>query len=214
VIDSHDLNEFPLTGRDAYALLVLLPGVTADTATARGLGFSVNGQRPSSANYLLDGLENNNLLVTGPLGVVAPESVAEYRISTNNFSAEFGRTAGFLANAISRAGGNDWHGMAYLHLENELLDASGFQENVHGIARAPLQQIQPGFTASGPLLRQRLYASGSLQLLRFRGRNDPQIYALPTAQFIASTSATSLAGALLRQYPADAVPSGPGRRGW
>ncbi len=213
VIDSHDLNELPLTGRDAYALLVLLPGVTADTATARGLGFSVNGQRPSSANYLLDGLEDNNLLVTGPLGVVAPESVAEYRISTNNFSAEFGRTSGFLANAVSRAGGKNWHGMAYVHLENELLDANGFQENVQGTARAPLKQIQPGFTASGPLLRERLFASGSLQLLRFRGRNDPQVYALPTAQFISSTSATSLAGALLRQYPAAAVPSGPGEDG-
>ncbi len=211
VIDSHDLNELPLTGRDAYALLVLLPGVTADTATSRGLGFSVNGQRPSSANYLLDGLENNNMLVTGPLGVVVPEDVSEYRISTNNFSAEFGRTSGFLANAISRAGGNDWHAMAYLHLENELLNANGFQENVQGIPRAPLKQIQPGFTASGPILRKRLFASGSLQLSRFHGRNDPQIYALPTAQFIAS--APGIAGALLRQYRAAAVPTGPNEDG-
>jgi len=211
VIDSHDLNELPLTGRDAYALLVLLPGVTADTATSRGLGFSVNGQRPSSANYLLDGLENNNMLVTGPLGVVVPEDVSEYRISTNDFSAEFGRTSGFLANAISRAGDNDWHGMAYLHLENELLDANGFQENVQGIARAPLKQIQPGFNAAGPILRKRLFASGSLQLSRFHGRNDPQIYALPTARFIAS--ATGLAGELLKQYPAAAVPTGPNEDG-
>jgi Carboxypeptidase regulatory-like domain/TonB-dependent Receptor Plug Domain len=211
VIGSDDLDELPLTGRDTYALLVLLPGVTADTATARGLGFSVNGQRPSSANYLLDGLENNNLSVTGPLGAVAPEGVAEYRISTNNFSAEFGRTSGFLANAISRGGGEQWHGMAYLHLENEVLNANGFQENVHGIRRAPLKQLQPGFHLGGPALRNRLYVSGSLQLTRFRGSNDPKTYALPTAQFIASTSPTSLAGALLRQYPAAVVPSGAGQ---
>jgi hypothetical protein len=211
MIGSNDLNELPLTGRDAYALLVLLPGVTADTTTARGLGFSVNGQRPSSANYLLDGLENNNLLVTGPLGIVAPEGIAEYRISTNNFSAEFGRTSGFLANAISRTGGDQWHFMTYLHLENEALNANGFQENVHGIERAPLKQIQPGGTFSGPILRKRLYASGSLQLTRFRGQNDPRIYALPTAQFIASTNSASLAGALLRQYPASVIPSGSGQ---
>jgi outer membrane receptor protein involved in Fe transport len=211
VIDSHDLNELPLIGRDAYALLVLLPGVTADTATSRGLGFSVNGQRPSSANYLLDGLENNNMLVTGPLGVVVPEGVSEYRISTSNFSAEFGRTSGFLANAISRAGGNDWHGMAYAHLENELLNANGFQENVQGIARAPLKQIQPGFNGTGPILRKHLFASGSLQFSRFHGRNDPQIYALPTAQFIGS--ATGIAGALLRQYPSAVVPAGAGEDG-
>jgi hypothetical protein len=213
VIDSHDLNELPLTGRDAYALLVLLPGVTADTTTARGLGFSVNGQRPSSANYLLDGLENNNLLTTGPLGAVAPEGIAEYRISTNNFSAEFGRTSGFLANAISRMGGDQWHFLAYLHLENEALNANGFQENVHGIRRAPLKQVQPGGTYAGPVLRKRLYASGSLQLTRFRGENDPRVYALPTAQFIASINSASLAGALLRQYPAAVLPSGPGKDG-
>jgi hypothetical protein len=213
VIGSNELDELPLTGRDTYALLVLLPGVTADTATARGLGFSVNGQRPSSANYLLDGLENNNLLVTGPLGTVAPEAVAEYRISTNNFSAEFGRTSGFLANAISRAGGDQWHGMAYVHLENEALNANGFQENVHGIRRSPLKRLQPGFQLGGPALRKRLYVNGSLELTRFRGQNDPKTYALPTAQFIASTAPASLAGALLRQYPAAAVPPGPGQDG-
>ncbi len=213
VIDSRDLGELPLTGRDAYALLVLLPGVTADTTTARGLGFSVNGQRPSSANYLLDGLENNNLLVTGPLGVVAPEALEEYRISTNNFSAEFGRTSGFLANAISRSGTNEWHGMAYLHLKNEFLNANGFQENTHGIGRAPLKEVQPGFTASGPILKKRLFASGALQLERFRGRNDPQQFGLPTAQFIASTSPASIAGTLLREFPAAAVPTGLGEAG-
>jgi hypothetical protein len=110
VIRTNDLRELPLPSRDAYSLLVLLPGVTSDSSSGRGLGFSVNGQRPSAASYLLDGLENNNLLVTGPLGTVAPEFLAEYRISTNNYSAEYGRTGGFLANAVTRSGTNQWHG--------------------------------------------------------------------------------------------------------
>src|SRR6266849_4195890 len=63
VIDSYELNYLPLAGRDVYALLVTQPGVTSDAATARGLGLSVNGQRPSASNYLLDGVENNNYLV-------------------------------------------------------------------------------------------------------------------------------------------------------
>ncbi len=213
VIDSRELSELPLAGRDAYALLVLLPGVTADTATARGLGFSVNGQRASSANYLLDGLESNNMLVTGPLGVVAPEALEEYRISTNNFSAEFGRTSGFLANAITKSGADAWHGLAYLHVKNEALNANSFFENTNGISRAPLTEFQPGYSASGPLWRARLFASSSLDLLRFRSRNDPQTFELPTAQFIASTAAGSVAGRLLREYPAAAVPAGPGDAG-
>ena len=210
VIDSRDLNELPLTGRDAYALLVLLPGVTADTTTARGLGFSVNGQRASSANYLLDGLENNNLLVTGPLGFVAPDALEEYRISTNNFSAEFGRTSGFLANVISKSGANDWHGVGYLHVKNELLNANGFQENTQGLARAPMKEVQPGFAVSGPLRRNHLFVSAALDLLRFRSRNDPQVFALPTAQFIARSAAGSIVGNLLREFPAAATPTSSG----
>ncbi len=210
VIDQATLDALPLLGRDLYSFLVLLPGVTADTATGRGLGFSVNGQRPSSSNYLLDGLENNNLSVTGPLGAIAPEPVQEYRISTSNFSAEYGRTSGFLANAISKAGSNVWHGSAFLHLKNERLDANGFQENTNGIARAPLTEVQPGGGMAGPILKNRLFFSGSLELERYRSLNDPQTYWLPTQQFINGTTASSWAGALLREYPAAVTPAGTG----
>ena len=86
-------------------MLVTQPGVTSDAATGRGLGLAVNGQRPSASNFLLDGVENNNYLITGPLITVAPEAIQEYRVSTNNFSAEYGRTSGFVANAITRSGG-------------------------------------------------------------------------------------------------------------
>ena len=67
VIDSNEINHLPLAGRDVYTMLVTQPGVTADTGTARGLGLAINGQRPSSSNFMLDGLENNNYLVTGSL---------------------------------------------------------------------------------------------------------------------------------------------------
>ena len=71
VIDSEEINNLPLEGRDVYALLITQPGVTSDLATGRGLGLAVNGQRPTASNFLLDGLENNNYLVTGPLTVAA-----------------------------------------------------------------------------------------------------------------------------------------------
>jgi hypothetical protein len=208
VVDAQTISELPLTGRDVYTVLVLLPGVTADLATARGLGFSVLGQRPSSSNYLLDGLENNDLLITGPLGRIAPESVQEYRISTSNYSAEYGRTSGFLANAITRAGTNTWHELGYLYFSHDKLNANGFQENVRGIGRAPLKQWQPGLSISGPIRRDRLFASASLEFLRSRSRNDPQIFALPTAGFIARSNPNTIGGKLLRQYPAAAVPVG------
>ncbi len=197
VIDSAEIDGLPLAGRDVYTLLVTLPGVTSDLATQRGLGLSINGQRPSSSNYLLDGLENNNYLVTGPLTTVAPEAIQEYRITTNNFSAEYGRTSGFLANAITRTGGDSFHGVGYFYLENDAVNANGFQENLQGFARTPDKQIQPGFVVSGPVLRDRLFFSTSYEYFRNRSQQDPQVFKFPATPgfFDFSTVGTGIASA-------------------
>ena len=187
VIDSGQLDGLPLLGRDVYTMLATEPGVTSDAATARGLGLSINGQRPSASNYLLDGLENNNYLITGPLVTVAPEAIQEYRISTNNFSAEYGRTSGFLANAITRTGTNQFHGTAYFYLENDKLNANGFQENLAGISRRSLKQLQPGFVVTGPILHDRLFFSSSYEFLRNRSEGDPATYLFPNAPLFLNT---------------------------
>ncbi len=210
VITQSDIQSLPLTGRDVYTMLLLLPGVTADTTTARGLGFSVNGQRPSSSNYLLDGVENNNLLVTGPLTSAVPEFLQEYRISTSNYSPEYGRTSGFVANALTRTGGNAWHADLFVHWASQWLDANGFQENAASIARAPLHQWEPGVIASGPLLHDRLFVSGAFETSRFSSRGDPQSFLLPTKAFVNSLDPISFAGQYLRQYVPKSQPAGPG----
>ena len=202
------IDDLPLTGRDVYTMLLLLPGVTADTATARGLGYSVAGQRPSSSNFLLDGVDNNSLLATGPLGSVVPEFIGEYRVSTGTYSAEFGRTAGFVANAITRGASDQWHAAGFFHLENQRLDANGFQENGNSLPRAPLTQVEGGFTAAGPIVPKRLYISMGVDELRTKGLADASLYALPTAHFIESTTQASFAGSLLREFPAVAAPGG------
>jgi hypothetical protein len=209
VIDSNIIRDLPFNGRDVYTMLVTQPGVTADSGTARGLGLAINGQRPSASNFLLDGLENNNNLVTGPLSVVAPEAVQEYRVSTSNFSAEYGRTSGYLANAVSRSGGNAWHGVGYYYFKNEKFNANGFQQNAHGIPRAPLKESQPGFFAGGPVKRNTLFASASLEYYRFRSFSDPETYSFPTTVFVPLfTAPGSLARRLLEQYPAPPVTDG------
>jgi hypothetical protein len=211
VISSIDIDNLPLSGRDVYTMLLLLPGVTANVAgTDRGLGFSVNGQRPSSSNYLLDGTENNNLVITGPLGAAVPEFVEEYRVSTTNYSAEYGRTSGFIANAITRNGGNQWHAKGYFYFEDARLNANGFQENATGIDRRPFTEIQPGVFVSGPLISKRLFISGGVQALRAHGRSDPQMYALPTTGFVDSLNRSTYGGNLLRTYVPEGSPTGPG----
>jgi hypothetical protein len=200
VIDPIQVRDLPLAGRDVYTMVVTQPGVTADTTTARGLGVSVNGQRPSSSNFLLDGVENNNYLVTGPLTAIAPEAVQEYRISTNNFSAEYGRTAGFVANALTRSGGARWHGIGYLDFKNTALDANGFQENLAGLGRQPVHEAEFGYDAGGPI-RRSLFVSSAFDRLRTRDRSDPQDYLLPSALVLELAPATGAAHKLLTTYP-------------
>lgn len=200
VIDQQLLANLPLNGRDIYSLLALQPGVIADTTTARGLGLAVAGQRPSASNFLLDGLENNNYLVTGPLQTLVPEAVEEYRISTNNYSAEYGRTSGFLANAITRSASASWHALVYDNQESDVLDANGFQENASGFSRAPLKQVEPGFFAGGPIVRNRLFVSGLFDLDRYRTKSDPGYITVPTTTLLAETAPGGAARALLTQY--------------
>jgi hypothetical protein len=214
VVDPSAIDNLPFQGRDVYAALVLLPGVTTDVGDARGLGVSVNGQRPSSSNFLLDGVENNNTLITGPLTPVAPEAIQEYRVSTSTWSAQYGRTAGFIANAVTKAGGPRFHGLVYFYLQNDSLNANDFQDNRNGIARRPDKQDQAGYQTGGPLpKRTRVFWSSAFERLRSRSLGDPAPYSFLTPAEIQKKSATAPApfAELLSLYPGPSVtPSFPG----
>src|ERR1700682_552277 len=201
VIDPLELANLPLSGRDVYSLLFTLPAVTSEGGISRGLGLSVNGQRPSASNYLLDGVENNNYLITGPLTPIAPEAIQEYRVSISNFSAQYGRTSGFVANAVTKAGTSEWHGVGYLYMRNEALDANTFQRNLNGLSRRKQREFQPGFQAGGPLLRDRLFFSSAYEYFSGRSLDDPQTFYFPSPALVAALPSGSLAAALLTKYP-------------
>jgi len=207
VIDPTQIGDLPLQGRDVYTMLVSLPNVTADQGTARGLGVSVAGARPSASNFLLDGVENNNYLVTGPLSPVAPEAIQEYRISTNNYSAEYGQTAGFVANAVTKAGSNSFHGIGYEYLENTVLNAADFQDNLRGYGRLPDKEQQFGYQVGGPILKNRLFFSSALEQLISHSNQNPAPYELLSSNFLSAFNvpATSLASQLLKTYPGPVI---------
>jgi len=188
----------PLSGRDVYAALAVEPGVVGGTTTARGLSMSVNGQRPTSTEFLLDGLENDNYLTTGPLVPLGPETVQEYRLSTANFAAPYGDAAGFVANAISIPGGPAWHGLGYFYLRNQALTAAdpqrkaecGAQAPALCVPRPPLHELESGFRAAGPLWRQRLFNTAWFDIYRYRSANQPQLVTIPAAPFLQRLAAT------------------------
>jgi hypothetical protein len=205
VIDSAELDNLPLEGRDVFTLLVTQPGVTSDAGTARGLGLSINGTRPTSSNFMLDGVENNNYLTTGPLTPIAPEAIQEYRVSTNNFSAEYGRTGGYVANAITRSGSDQFHGMAYFYLKNDVLDANSFQQNLAGVPRTPDKELQPGYVVGGPILNNRLFFSSAFEQLSSHSFQGPATFLLPSTTFLSDVSPTSAIAQLLTMFPAPPV---------
>jgi hypothetical protein len=205
VLSRSEIQDLPLAGRDVYALLITQPGVTSDAGTARSLGLSANGQRPSASNFLLDGLENNNSLVTGPLTTPNPEAIQEYRVSTSMYSAEYGRTGGYLANTITRAGTNSWHGLGYFNIKNDVLNANDFQRNTSQLPRTPLKELNPGFFFGGPAIKDMLFVSASLDYTRFHSYNDPVTVQLPTSAFHPEPGTN--AAKLLQLYPPPSITS-------
>jgi carboxypeptidase family protein len=212
LIDENKILELPLGGRDVYTLLVLQPNVTSDNATARGLGFSVNGQQASSSNYLLDGVDNNDLQVTGPATKVSADVVKEYRMSTNNFTAEYGRNAGFIANAITRSGTNQIHGSLFEFTGHDQLNANSFSNNWQGLRREPFVQNQFGGTVGGPLRRDRIFFFGGYERSEADTASQPQPFLFPSPALLAIASPNSIARKLLTEFPApdgDPVPGNP-----
>ena len=206
VISPQLIAELPLQGRDVYTALVMEPGVTSDSATSRGIGVAVNGQRPASSNFLLDGSENNNYLVSGPLLTLPPEAIQEFRFSTANFSAEYGGTAGFVVNAVTRSGGSRWHGIGYVDANRAGFNANDFQRNANVEGRLPFYQYDFGLDAGGPApLRKRwLFVNTALDFLRSKGDTDSETRAFPSPSYIAQMAAanpTSWGVRLLERYP-------------
>jgi hypothetical protein len=200
LITERDILELPLSGRDVYTLLVLQPGVSSDNATNRGLGFSVNGQRVGSSNFLLDGVDNNDLLVTGPATFVSADAVKEYRMTTNNYTADFGRASGFVANAVTRTGGNALHGTLLEFFNHTRLDANPFNYNAQGIARTPYHRDQYGGSLGGPLRKDRMFFFGNFERDRSSGQTSQLTTYLPTPQLI-SLLPDGPAKQLLTEFP-------------
>jgi hypothetical protein len=189
VIGQRAVNDLPLNGRNYTFLARLSAGVTQGQQDTRGLGasgsFSANGSRPAQNNYLLDGIDNNANLVdflNGTAYAVRPpiDAIQEFKVQTNNYSAEFGRSAGATLNATIKSGTNQYHGAAWEFLRNDKLDAANFFENAGGIPKGKYRQNQFGATVGGPIKRDKLFFFGDYEGTRIR-QAIPQVSTVPTA---------------------------------
>lgn len=241
LVNTTQVVELPLNGRAYSDLALLTTGVnrspSAFSGTPREGSFVVNGLRSTYNNYLLDGIDNNaygtsNQGFANQVIQPSPDSVAEFKVVTNNYSSEFGRSGGATISVVTRSGSNDFHGTAYDFLRNTELNAIGyiFGQRPATFKKPTLQQNQFGATVGGPLIKNRAFFFADYEGFRMLGRSlnfssiptmddrngilpvtvtNPQtgtVYAAGTP--IPSNAMTSFARKVLNDLP---VPTGPGR---
>lgn len=155
VVTEDVIRDAPLNGRNVMDLAILQPGVTPTNDDDSSPGrFNVSGNRSDSVNYLLDGGLNNSLLDNGIVYNPNPDTVAEFRILTSNYPAEFGRNSGGIVSVITKSGGQQFHGSVFDFFRNDALDANYYfnKNNLPDpLPRAPLQRNQFGGTFGGPI---------------------------------------------------------------
>jgi hypothetical protein len=161
VIGEHEISALPLSGRNFAQLGILQPGVRPTAASLTVMGsfrragqnYEVNGQRPESNNFLVDGMRDINRMDGGYAFRPPADAIAEFRILTATAPAEFGGTSGGITTIVTRSGSNKLHGTLYELFRNDALNAN----NYFAPRKERLRQNQYGLTAGGPIVHDRAY---------------------------------------------------------
>ncbi len=163
IIDNRKVEDLPLNGRDFAQLARLSPGVAVSGGgggqqggEGNVSGFSSNGQRATSNNFLVDGVDNNNYFAGEAAQLPSIDSIQEFEVQTNTFAAEYGRNTGSVINLVTKSGTNQLHGSVYEFFRNDVLDARNFF-NQKQFPKAGLHLNQFGGTLGGPVLKNRTF---------------------------------------------------------
>ena len=173
-LSARELEELPISTRNALDLVFILGGVTEEPLSVRDAAedrarpggdsgndprpaplesglFSLSGGAAYSNNLTIDGLDNNDDRLAQDRFQPSVDSVAEVQVITNQFSAEYGRASGGRVNIRTRGGSNKFRGRAYLYFRDDDLNANTYNNNRRGLARLPFTEYNPGFTFGGPI---------------------------------------------------------------
>src|SRR5580693_8227428 len=167
-----EILDLPLDGRNFSQLGLLQPGVVPLTPGLLEAGgparenqaYAVDGQRPESNNFMIDGADNVSSVDAGFVLKPPIDAIAEFKILSHNANAEFGRNTGSTTNIVTRSGSNSFHGAAWEFLRNDAMDSSDyFTQSVQ-----PLKQNQFGATFGGPILKDKTFFFGYYEGFRNR----------------------------------------------
>jgi hypothetical protein len=213
VVEAHQIRELPLNGRDFSQLTLLQPGVLASPTTSRqidrGMGtqVSIAGARPNQISYQLDGtdvnFQGNQSPGSAAGGLLGVETVREFQVLVNNYSAEYGRSSGGIVTAVTRSGTNELQGSTFLFLRDEAFDARGYFDDP--TARIPLDRYQAGGYLGGPVLRDKAFFFGSYEGL-YQNRGYTAVARVPSRATRSRTDVHPAVRPYLLLYP---EPNGP-----
>jgi Carboxypeptidase regulatory-like domain/TonB dependent receptor len=189
VMDKTRIETLPLNGRNFAQLAQLGVGVVPSEPGSRvsgSFGFSVDGARSLQNNFLLDGIDNNSNLgdvLNESSYVIQPpiDAIEEFKVQTNDYSAEFGRGNGAILNAVIKSGTNGYHGDVFDYLRNDVLDSSPFF--VVTTQKPPYKQNQFGGTLGGPIRKDKTFFFGDYEGFRLR-QGIPQTAFIPDQDMV------------------------------
>ncbi len=193
--ETQDLPTATQVGLGVYNLSLLAPGVSSTGGLGAGRGPSVSGQRPRDNNFEIDGIDNNNKSVTGPLINVPNDAIGQFTSLQNVYSAQYGHSTGGQFNELITTGTNSIHGRVYEYLQNRNLNAvSSVQANINR-ASGTAANFQPRFDfnryggqVGGPLIKDRLFAFSNYERQEL-GQSANGGYCSPTAAGYAALNA-------------------------
>lgn len=166
VVGQRAIRDLPLNGRNPLTLITLEPGLVQRPSSAAGSGTHVNGSRDRSHNVTIDGIDANESSVPNPQSNVYrlnPDNIQEYRVVTQNATAEFGRNSGAQVAIATRSGTNEFHGDVFEFFRNTSLNANEFFNNADGIERPELRVHQFGIEGGGPIKKDKTFVFGGWQ---------------------------------------------------
>ena len=192
VVNDRSVSQLPLNARDTYQFLQLQPGVMSTVGSSNSIVYgsnnagavSVNGGRGRSNNFSVNGGDANDQFVNLPTVQPSPDSIAEFRVLTNTFDAEYGRNSGSVVNVVTKSGTNNFHGNVYEFFRNTVLNADPYCfTSVDGIPcdKPKFNQNQFGGTFGGPIIKDRTFFFASYEGRRIRqGIPSPLVF-VPSA---------------------------------
>jgi len=196
IMDTKQVQDLPLNGRNPLSLLTLEPGVVQRTTNGAGSGTHVFGSRDRSHNVTIDGIDANESTVPNPQGNIQrlnPDNVQEFRTVTLGATAEQGRNSGANVIVATRGGTNALHGSVFYFNRNTVYNANEWFSNYEGKKRPELKLNEYGFAVGGPIIKNRTFFFGSFQNNRISQTEPISATNVGIAGFGAPTVYTALA---------------------